>query len=309
MSVSQTAIDFFRAKGRGHNHAQAKAAQFGMPGFHLLADARHLRDTAIPKDITALCDCLQSSCGGPGIQDQHQVGACEGYAHSSGVTLFCAAQKQPIKRVSPVQLYQCALMLQRPLNPDGTTIAPLQDTGTEPSVIQQVLATYGACSAETWGGEPPTPDSIIIQPDLGQLEKAQTFLLVGMHLIQSTGDQYLRDLMTAWANGYPTTGAIAASSDTFNGYTGGVLSAMDDQIDHATLWIGGHWDGTNPSSLVGIGVNSWGDGQEGDPAWGESDAPGIVAGMYRADASFFNAYNQSTYVLDIRPVSVGEYES
>lgn len=299
---------FFERKGRGHNHKAALAARAGMPGFHILKAKRNLGATPIPNDITANCAFLQASAGGPGIQDQHQVGACEGYAHSSGVTLRAAIQKKPIKLVSAVGLYQCALIIQRAPNADGS-LPPLSDDGTEPTVIQQAMQTYGAASKAIWGGDPPTPASIIVQPTLAQLEAAHTFLLVGMYAITSTGDQYLRDLMTAWANGYPTTGAIAASSSTFNNYTGGVLSKMDDQVDHATLWMGGKWDGTNVSSLVGVGANSWGDGGEGDPAWGESDAPGIQAGMYRCDASFLSAYSDSTFVLDVVPVTTGEVES
>ena len=303
-----TREEFFAAKGRGHRFAEAQAARAGMPGFHVLKAARGLQDTTLPKDITGNCKFLQTSAGGPGIQDQKSVGACEGFAHSSAITLRSAIMGKPIALASAVGLYQCALMVQRQPRADGT-LPPLEDTGTEPSVIQQVMQTYGVASKATWGGDPPTPESIIVQPTIAQLEAAQTYLLVGMYAITSTGDQYLRDLMTAWANGYPTTGAIAASSSTFNGYTGGVLSAMDNQIDHATLWIGGTWDGSNPSSLVAIGVNSWGDGLEGDPAWGESDAPGISAGMYRADSSFLQAYSRMTYVIDIRPMVPGEVES
>lgn len=300
--------DFFAAHGRGHNHQAAQAARSGMPGFHILKAKRNLGATAIPNDITGNCQFLQTSKGGPGIQNQKQVGACEGFGHSSGITLRSAIMGKPIPLASAVGLYQCALMIQRMPNADGS-LPPLEDTGSEPSVIQQALQTYGIASKATWGGDPPTPESIIIQPTLKQLEAAQTYLLVGMYAITSTGDQYLEDLMTAWANGYPTTGAIAASSSTFNNYTGGILSAMDSNVDHCTLWIGGKWDGKSPSSLVGIGCNSWGDGQEGDPAWGESDAPGIAAGMYRGDASFLTKYSQSTYVLDVRPMTSGEVES
>jgi hypothetical protein len=305
-SVSDVA-DFFAKKGRGHNHAHALAAKANMPGFHILKSKRNLA-TALPTDITGICAFMQPSAGGPGIQDQHEVGGCEGYGHSSGVTLRSAVMGKQIPLASAVGLYQCALLIQRTPDAKGNLPA-LVDSGTEPTVIQQAMQTYGIASKATWGGDPPTPASIIVQPTIAQLEAAQTYLLVGMYAIQSTGEQYLVDLMTAWANGYPTTGAIAASSSTFNSYQGGILSAMDNNVDHCTLWIGGKWDGSNPSSLVGIGVNSWGDGQEGDPPWGESDAPGIVAGMYRSDSSFLLAYSEATYVLDVVPVTPSEVES
>jgi hypothetical protein len=297
--------DFFRSKGRGHDHAAAVAAHKGMPGFHLLKAKRNFGAAALPLDLTGLCQYLQTSAGGPGIRDQKEVGACEGYAHSSGVTLLMASRKTPVKLISAIGWYQCALLIQRQPNADGTMPA-LIDSGTEPSIIQQAAMTYGIASVEAWGNEPATPESVIVQPVLDQLEAAQAYLIVGMYAIQSTGDQYLTDVLTAWANGYPVTAAIDASSPTFNNYTGGILSAMGNNIDHATLLPGGTWDGKDLESIVGRGVNSWGDGNEGDPAWGESDAPGITAGMYRCDASFLLAYSKVSYVLDVVPIKTGE---
>lgn len=299
-----TREDFFAGKGRGHK-ADPPEVRARMAGFHLLKARRGLSAAALPLS-TNNRQFLQVSAGGPGIRDQKQVGACEGYANTSGITLRYALMGTPIPLMSAIGAYQCALMIQGSFVQGSNT---LSDDGTEPNILLQGIQTFGGCSVATWGNEPATPDSVIVQPDLARLEKAATFPLRGAYAIASTGDQYLTDLMIALAAKYPVTGAIAASSSTFNNYTGGVLTAMDNNVDHATLWLDYSWDGKNLSSLILFGANSWGDGLEGDPPWGESDAPGIAAGMYRGDYAFANAYNGSSFVIDVAPVATGEVES
>ena len=240
---------------------------------------------------------LAASAGGPGILNQWQTGSCEGHAHASGVTLRFALMGQPIPLASPIAAYQGALVLQRGTNPDGT-LPPLQDTGTEPSLVIQSLQQWGIASAASWGNYPADPSTICNEPTLSQLESAREFELSGAYFLESAGDQFCYDLMSALAAGYPCTGAIAASSNAFQNYTGGVLGALDNDIDHATLWIDYiGFDGSNLSSVTFIGVNSWSED------WGESDAPGISGGMYRCNADFVRKYYQDCAVLDVRKVA------
>jgi Papain family cysteine protease len=261
-------------------------------GFHLLKAKRGLGTAALPLQ-TNNRQWLAKSAGGPGILDQHDTGSCEGHAHASGITLRFAIQQKPIPLVSPVGVYDVARMISRLPNADGS-LPPLSDDGTEPGLVMQGLSEWGAVSAATWGDYPASSSTINDEPTPQEMMLAADFKLAGAYFLTASGDQYLIDLMTALAAGYPVSGAIAASGNAFQGYTGGVLGPLDDDVDHATLWVDYSWDGSNLSSLVVIGANSWGDFQ-----WGESDAPNIAGGMYRANRDFLSKYRSATAVLDL----------
>lgn len=261
------------------------------PKFHLLKAGRGLGVSPLPLATNNRAH-MAPSVGGPGILQQGNTNACEGHAHASGVTLRYAIQGTPIPLASPICIYQGALMLQRGTNPDGT-LPPLRDDGTEPSLIIQAMRQWGIASAAKWGNFPADPATICNEPTLAQLETAGDFELTGAYFLESSGDQFCTDLMTALAAGYVCTGAIAASGAAFQSYSGGVLPALDNAVDHATLWVDYSWDGSNLSSLVVYGVNSWGEG------WGESSAPGIGGGMYRASRDFVAKYSGDCAVLDV----------
>lgn len=262
--------------------------------FHMLSAQRGLG--AVPWPLsTNNRQFLQVSAGGPGILNQGPTSACEGHAPASGITLSCAIRKKPVPLISPIGLYTMARVLARTPNADGT-LPPLTDDGTEPSLVLQAAQQWSILSAASWGNYPANPMTINSEPTFAELESSGTSAFGGGYFLTSSGDQFCKDVMTAMAAGYVLTGAIAASGATFQNYRGGILPALDDQVDHATLWIDYEWDGTNLSSLVVYGANSWG----GEPGgWGESDAPGITGGMYRGNRDFLCAYNQDCAVLDV----------
>jgi len=167
-------------------------------------------------------------------------------------------------------------MLQRQPNADGT-LPQLSDDGTEPNLIQAAGREWGVPSLTTWGGFPATSASVIVEPTLAQLEAAQESRYDGSYYIQSIGDQRLLDLMTALAAGFPVVNAIPGGGSMFQGYSGGILGAVDGPIDHATYFYDYKWDGKNVASLVVWGANSWGS----DTGWGET-------GTYRCNKDFIN---------------------
>lgn len=264
------------------------------PKFHMLKSARGLGVSALPTS-TNNRQFLPVSRGGPGILDQGQTGSCEGHAHASGFTLARAIRGAPIALRSPIALYTMARIMGETPGADGE-LPPLVDDGTEPSLVLQAAQTWGAPAASDWGNYPADPATINRPPNLGELEAADGFRLKGAYFLTSSGDQFCLDLMTAFAAGFVCTGAIAASSAAFNNYRSGVLGPLDDEIDHATLWVDGSWDGVNPSSLVVYGVNSWSVG------WGEDDA-GVGGGMYRCSAAFLQKYSQDCAVLDVGQIA------
>ena len=260
------------------------------PKFHAFKAARGLGVAPLPLKTNNRQYMIPAK-GGPGILDQGQTGSCEGHAHASGFTLGAAMQGAPVALRSPIALYTLARIAGEVPNASGELPA-LKDEGTEPSLVLQAAQTWGVPSATDWGNYPADPATINLAPNLAELEASTAFKLSGAYFLTSQGEQFCRDVMTALDEGYVCTGAIAASSTTFNNYTGGVLGALDTDIDHATLWVDFEWDGTNMSSLVVYGVNSWG------LLWGEDDA-NVGGGMYRCNASFLQAYSQDCAVLDV----------
>lgn len=275
--------------GKGHI-PDPEAVRQRRAGFHLLK-AKHMLGASPLPLATSNRQFFDPSMGGPGIQDQGSTGRCEGFAHSGAITTRFAIQRKPIARVSPTGIYTVARMISRLPNADGT-LPPLTDDGTEPSLVVAGLSEWGVCSAKTWGDDPDDPSKVNDEPTPQQLEAAGEFTLLGAYFMRSSGDQFLRDLMTALAAGYPCTGAIAASSAEFEGYSGGVLGPLDDDVDHATLFLDYSWDGANLASLVVTAANSWGIG------WGE-------AGFYRCNADFLRKYANDCAVIDVAPINGG----
>jgi hypothetical protein len=264
------------------------------PKFPLLKAARGLGVAPLPPS-TNNRQFLSVGKGGPGILDQGSTGSCEGHAHASGFTLGAALGGDPVLLRSPIALYTMARILGAS-PPAGSELPPLEDNGTEPSLVLQAAQLWGAPSAVDWANYPADPATINQPPNLGELESAADFKLYGAYFLTSQGEQFCRDLMTALAAKFVCTAAIAASSPAFNSYTGGILSALDADVDHATLWVDYEWDGANLASLVVYGVNSWGVG------WGEDDA-GVGGGMYRCNASFLQEYAQDCAVLDVAAIA------
>lgn len=279
--------------GTGHR-PDPEAVRQRRAGFHLLKWRCGIGASALPLSTNNRA-FLATAQGGPGMLDQDAEGgtsSCEGHGHASAITLRFAIKQKPIKLVSPDGIYKVARMISRVPNADGT-LPPLQDTGTEPSLVIAGIQEWGVCSADTWGYFPVSPATINLEPTPQQLMADAEFKLNGAYFMQSSGDQFVTDLMTALAAGFPVTSAIAASGSAFQQYTGGVLGALDDGVDHASLWVDFTWNGTDLSSVVFYGVNSWGVG------WGESDAPGIAGGMYRFNRDFAAKYAQDACVIDV----------
>ncbi len=261
--------------------------------FHHFKAARGLGIASLPLS-TSNRQFLAVARGGPGILDQGQTSSCEGHAHASGFTLGMAVRGTPIPLVSPIGLYQMAVIQGLPPAANGELPSSLPDEGTEPSLVIQAAQTWGIASAKTWGKYPADQATIVVPPDAAELIAASACKLNGAYFMTSERDQYCLDFMTALASKILLTGAIAASSAEFQSYRGGVLGPLDDNVDHATLWIDYEWDGTNLSSLKAWGCNSWGWQQ-----WGTSDVPTIAGGLYQSNRDFLVKYSQETAALDV----------
>lgn len=286
---------------------------------------RAFKNTALPEN-TANTDKLAISAGGPGIRNQSDLGACEGYGNSSGINLYLACQGKQIPVISALGFYYGALLVSNTPNPDGS-LPQLFDTGTTPNAIQQAFGLWGAVAETTWGQlpvgsattylDPSNPNSTLIPPTPEQLFGESLLKFKGGYFVTSTGNQKILDVLTALAAGIPLTNAIPASGSQFQNYSGGVLGALSGPVDHCNLIGDYRWTGTasqwvdylaalktGDNTIVSqldsylnlIGINSWGTG------WGESDAPDIAGGMYRGNRAYADQM-ESVCALDVEIVT------
>jgi hypothetical protein len=258
-------------------------------GFHLLKARHGLGASALPPSV----DWRAQVLAGPGILDQGQTGSCTGHAVAGAITTRFFLQSIPIALVSPVGCYTVGRAIDRQPNADGS-LPPLTDDGAEPSQVVRGISEWGVCSASTWGNYPADPATINEEPTFAELEAASEFELVGAYFLQSQGDAFVLDLMTALAAGFPVTHALCASDPAFNNYTGGVLGAMSGSLDHYNFIAGYEWDGRDPRSIVILAANSW------SPEWGEQ-------GFYRADRAFVDQI-QDCAAFDVMAAQTGAVE-
>lgn len=253
--------------------------------------------------------------GGPGIINQHAVGGCEGCANGGAATLRMAILGKSKGLISPTQLYLGALMFDQTLNPDGT-LSMVTDTGTQPSSIYTAFLTFGARLAATDPQYPmdvstlyKTPsdsNSALILPTVDSgLYADSPYRFNGAYFIMATGPARLLQLLTVLASGRPVSDAIPASGQQFQGYTGGILGALDGPVDHANYIVDYEWTGSAQDwvslvialqqndvtttarlavNLVFHCNNSW-----GDDGWGEADTVStMIGGTYRANIDYVN---------------------
>lgn len=272
--------------GRGHRPDPAEVVA-RRKGFHLLSARARMSANALPLsvDLTRYV----TGNGGPGILDQGSTSSCEGHAHAGAISVRFAVLGTPIPLPSPIGIYTMARCV------GGRPGAALVDDGTEPSLAIAAIQEWGVASAETWGNYPADPGTINAAPSLAELEVASDFMLRGGYFLQSSGDQKVRDIMTALAAGYPVVMALPASGAGFNGYASGILGALDGPVDHANYVVGYEVKSLGDySSVVVKCVNSWG------MLWG-------MQGMYKGNRAFVDQLADCC-ALDVMPATPGSAE-
>jgi hypothetical protein len=304
-------------------------------GLHLASNYSEImaRAASLPLFTTNRAKLLPQF-GGPGLTNQDDVGACEGFAHAEAGTLRLANQGKSKGLISPARLYLGALRFDSQVQADGS-LSPITDTGTTSSSILNAWSTFGAelaandpqypTSSATMYKDPSDPQSELIVPAIDQMYADSPYRFNGAWYILSVGTQRVLDLLAALASGYTATIAIPASGSIFQGYTGGVLGSLSGPIDHAQHILDYEWTGSQndftsfvtalkqgatsqaatlalASSAGGVtpnfvlhNQNSWG-------TWGEGDAmSGAAYGLYRSNLNFFNQAEDAC-IIDISAV-------
>lgn len=244
---------------RGHVLAPADVVA-RRKGFHVMRAKRRLGGAELPLSVD-----LSPFVNGPGgptsTLDQGPTGRCEGFAHAGGITTRFAIKGTPIPLVSPDGIYKVARCVGRRPGADGKLPA-LIDEGTESDLAIAGIQEWGVSSAATWGEFGLNPLTINDNPTLEQLEAASDFTLSGAYFITSDphSDQYIVDLLTALAEGYPVAYALPASGDAFQGYAGnGPVAGLTGPVDHENYIVGCSIPSRGAYSQATIlAVNSWG---------------------------------------------------
>lgn len=211
------------------------------------------------------------------IYNQLQTETCVGWAFAQGIKERLAVVGTKIGLPSPVGLYTGGRAMARKnagLTPEQ---APLQDTGSQPSLVLAACNNWGVPANEAWPFDPATINQ---EPTFEELEIASAFKLTGYYSIGSTGSQRVADVRQAISSGFPVI--IGTQADqALEDYAGGkgIVTAPN-----AKNLLGGHM-----MHIVGYtsddrlrGVNQWG------TAWGDS-------GLFWADLSWLT----SSYVADL----------
>lgn len=201
----------------------------------------------------------------PAMLDQNRTGSCTGGSTGAACTCDLAANGTPLGFVaSPRGIYDNGRAIDRVPNEDGS-LPPLTDDGAEPNAVMRGISEWGVrpMKGPTSAGEnyDCEPANVNDEPALGELEEEATRLLLGEYGITSTGKQRVVDMQTALAGKKPICCAIAGGSDTFQGYSGGVMGPIGTALDHY-VWLYGY-EVLPDGSVVFFGRNQWG------TSWGE----------------------------------------
>lgn len=228
------------------------------------------------------------------ILAQGEASACTGMSKAGSIYLRMLLMGTPIALPSYIGLYNGGLRIDRIPNPDGSLPA-LEDGGVQSNQVTRAAAEWGCCSATTWGNLPITPEACIMEPTERQLSAASQFKVTGSYGILTLGDQACVDTMTALANGFPVECTLYADT-AFQQYNGGVLTVPSNWNDpnpgtgwHRNYLVGYEWDGSDLSTVVFQGANSWGN-------WGES-------GFWRAGRPWFDQLLDKN-VMDVKATGV-----
>ena len=195
----------------------------------------------------------------PPVMDQGSGddGTSSCFGHAAACGLFVALRTPWVP--SPKGLYTNGRAIDR----DPVTLPPLTDSGTQPNQGFRAVNEYGIKPMVPLAGRfsDADPKTINEEPMLGDLESEALMVPVGDYGIYSRGQQRITDICTSLAHGKPVCVAIAGGSATFQAYAGGVLGALNAELDHYVCAIG--YETAPNGSIVLLIRNSWGAG------WGE----------------------------------------
>jgi hypothetical protein len=193
----------------------------------------------------------------PPVLDQGPTSGCTGHATATGLYVAAGLPWVP----SPTEIYRNGRAIDR-----LDLAQELADDGAQPNQVLRAVNEFGVRAMRPLADRfsDADPATINREPMLGDLEAEALALFVGDYAVTSTGAHRRADVCASIAHGKPVLVAIAGGSAAFQGYGGGVLSAMRAPLDHYVVLLAYR---TRPDGRREFGgLNSWGEG------WGEAGA-------------------------------------
>jgi hypothetical protein len=202
----------------------------------------------------------------PDVLDQNQTGSCTGGSTGAAIATSLASAGTPLGFVpSPRGIYNIGRAIDRAASTDGS-LPPLTDDGAQPNQVMRGISEWGVRPmrgpTSTGANYDCEPSNVNLEPTLGELEEEATCLLIGQYEVTSTGRQRVRDLQAALAGGRALTFAIAGGTNDFQSYLGGVMGALNGELDHY-VWMYGYETQVD-GSVIFLCSNQWG------KDWGEA---------------------------------------
>lgn len=202
----------------------------------------------------------------PAVLDQNQTSSCTGGATSAALYTAFGAKGKPLPWVpSQRGIYLNGRAIDRAPDENGK-LPFLEDKGAS---VNQVMR-----GISEWGIRPmrgPTSDGLNYdaepfnvndEPTIRELEDEALAIVVGEYGVTSAGQRRRDELCAALAGEHPITMAIAGGCNAFQRYTGGVLPALNAELDHY-VWMYG-FETQADGSVIYLCRNQWG------TSWGES---------------------------------------
>ena len=196
------------------------------------------------------------------VLDQGPTSSCEGHGNSGAVYVALAAAGYRLPWIpSQDGIYKVGRCIDRV--PVNGKLPALSDDGARSSQVVRGMQEYGIrpmSMQRTSDGRFSDVEVATVnkEPPLNELIADARTVLVGAYGITSKGKQRSDEVATCLSNGIPVVLAVPGGAAAFQSYTGGVLSALHEPIDHCVFVIGFY---TLPDgSRAFIIRNSWGEG-------------------------------------------------
>lgn len=216
--------------------------------------------------------------------DQGQSGSCTAHSFVGALATRCKYAQQPPSFVaSPKQVYSCTRGLERAdTTPAGQQLPDLQDQGAELADVIRAAALFGVAPmadevtpdgrvSDVWSeadvqGLAPMPDpNVNNEPDLAQVEQAESDPLAGAYTIDLT--QGATAVQTACASldaGYPLYNGFFCDS-AFQQLQANDVAQVPNTSDqsgggHAVFFVAHRDSEKVPGTKEFLLVNSWGVG-------------------------------------------------